>query len=148
MWGGTWSILKSNLQSLSTKIGKRKCIGSSQKMEKLLSFQYGLWKGITNIHHPNHVPRHKTGLVRGKCDQEIVEGPDHWAPYPRIVAVQPAGTRPTSPEETLLSAVVQSCRAGGQGTFPWECKSGGSCLSRWPWQNKVTLEPRPWHQLH
>lgn len=43
-------------------------------------------------------------------------------------------------QETLLSAVVQSRRAGIRGPFH-ENMSRGLCLSGWPWQNKVTLNP-------
>lgn len=78
----------------------------------------------------------KLGLLGEMWWSEIVEGPDHWAPYPRtLLSVQP-----TSPEETLLSAVVQSRRAGIRDLTPAEhgeqaglCLVGGLGRTRSPW---------------
>ena len=73
------------------------------------------------------------GLSGGKMVMKKWRAQNMELLVPGLMSARPADTRPTSPEETLLSAGVHSRRAGGQGTFSREGKSGGPCLSGWPW---------------
>ena len=44
-------------------------------MKRLLVFQFGLCKGVTNTHHLCYVYRYKIGFIRGRLtDEEVVEG--------------------------------------------------------------------------